>query len=182
MKTFYSFIGLCLFGCLTSFAGKIPGFPKKWRAVIQRQDNNNIVFNFEEQQKDKRTIFYITNATERIRIDSIRFTGDSVFIKMPVFESSLKAKTTGGKWSGVWTKGTADAEQVMPFTAEKDDKRFELTDGPAKVNINGRWAVKFSGDTASGGNSIAEFKQNGNRLEGTFLTPTGDYRFQEGVV
>jgi len=182
MKTFYSFIGLCLFCCLTSFTGKNSVSPIKWRAVIHRQDNNNIIFNFEEQQKDKKTFLYIINAGERIRVDSVRFTGDSVFIKMPVFESSLRAKTADGKWSGTWTKGTAGAEQVMPFTAEKNDKRFELTDGPAKVNINGRWAVKFSGDSAEGANSIAEFKQNGNRLEGTFLTPTGDYRFQEGVV
>lgn len=67
-------------------------------------------------------------------------------------------------------------------TAEKNDQRFELTNGPAKVDINGRWAVTFAGDSTNEGNSIAEFSQNGEKLEGTFLTPTGDYRYLEGVV
>ncbi|MEJ7683082.1 MAG: TlpA disulfide reductase family protein [Segetibacter sp.] len=101
---------------------------------------------------------------------------------MPVFESSFKAKIVNDKWNGIWIKGTSDAEQVMPFTAEKNNERFPLTDGTAKMNINGRWAVKFAADSADESNSIAEFRQNGNRLEGTFLTPTGDYRFLEGVV
>jgi hypothetical protein len=50
------------------------------------------------------------------------------------------------------------------------------------MNVSGRWAVEFATDTATRATSIAEFRQNGNRLEGTFLTPTGDYRFLEGVV
>ncbi len=182
MKSPFSFIIFCLFFCSFSYAEKKPAPASKWRAVIYRQDGNNIVFNFEKQQKNKKTILYVLNAGERLRVDSIRFTRDSVFIKMPFFESFFKAKTTGEKWTGVWIKGTAGAEQVMPFTAEKNDQRFALTGGPAKVNISGRWSVKFAGDTAAGANSIAEFRQNGNRLEGTFLTPTGDYRFQEGVV
>lgn len=180
MKALFSFITFCAFCCLSSYAEKTP--VSKWRAVIHRQDNNNIVFTFEEQQKDEKTVLYVLNAGERLRVDSVRFTDDSVFIKMPVFESSFKAKTTGGKWNGVWIRGTSGEEQVMPFTAEKNDYRFALTDGPSKVNINGRWAVKFAGDSAGKVNSIAEFRQNGNMIEGTFLTPTGDYRFLEGVV
>ncbi len=180
MKALFSFITFCAFCCLSSYAEKTP--VSKWRAVIHRQDNNNIVFTFEEQQKDEKTVLYVLNAGERLRVDSVRFTDDSVFIKMPVFESSFKAKTTGGKWNGVWIRGTSGEEQVMPFTAEKNDYRFALTDGPSKVNINGRWAVKFAGDSAGKANSIAEFRQNGNMIEGTFLTPTGDYRFLEGVV
>src|SRR5919112_5752138 len=70
----------------------------------------------------------------------------------------------------------------MPFAAEQNKPRFSLSSGPSKININGRWAVRFSNDTSQQPASIAEFRQNGNRLEGTFLTPTGDYRFLEGVV
>ncbi len=159
-----------------------PATPSLWRAVIHRQDGNDIVFNFEEQQKNTNTVLYVLNARERLLVDSVRFAGDSVFIKMPVFESSFKGKIIEDKWNGIWIKGTSGAEELMPFTAEKNNERFPLTDGSAKTNINGRWAVKFAGDSADESNSIAEFRQNGNRLEGTFLTPTGDYRFLEGVV
>lgn len=154
----------------------------KWRGIIHRQDGNNVVFNFEEQYENNNAVVYVINAGERMRVDSIRVAGDSVFVKMPVFESSFKAKVSDDKVSGVWIKGTSGAEQVMPFTAEKNSARFDLTDGAAKNNITGRWAVKFAGDKPGETTSIAEFKQIGVKLEGTFLTPTGDYRFLEGVV
>lgn len=182
MKSLFLFIAFYLFCYLFSYAQKTTAPSSKWRAVIHRQDENEIVFNFEEQHKNNKTVLYVLNAGERLRVDSVRFTGDSVFIKMPFFESSFKAKIQDGKWRGVWVKGTSSAERLMPFRAEKNNSRFELTDGPAKVNISGRWAVKFGADTAVEANSIAEFKQNGNKLAGTFLTPTGDYRFLEGVV
>lgn len=182
MKTIFLIISVNIFCHLFCAAQKTASPVSKWQAVIHRQDGNNIIFNFVEQQKNNKTTLYILNAGERLRVDSIRFTGDSVFIKMPVFESSFRAKITGNKWNGVWTKGTSGAELEMPFTAEKNNKRFELEEGAAKMNITGRWAVRFAGDTATETNAIAEFSQTGDRLEGTFLTPTGDYRFMEGVV
>jgi peroxiredoxin len=182
MKSIFLIISFNVFCHLFSAAQKTASPVSKWQAVIHRTDGNNIIFNFEEQQKNNKTILYILNAGERLRVDSVRFTSDSVFIKMPLFESSFKAKITGKKWNGLWTRGTSGAEQVMPFTAEKNNERFELKDGPAKVNITGRWAARFAGDTATETTSIAEFSQTGSRLEGTFLTPTGDYRFMEGVV
>lgn len=153
-----------------------------WRAAIKRPDGNNIIFNFQKKTIGKRTVLYIQNASERLLVDSVHFKNDSVFIKMPVFESSFKAKITDAKWEGVWIKGTSRTEQMLPFTAEKSNVRFALSDGAAKININGRWAVKFASDTSKEGSSIAELQQHGNRLTGTFITPTGDYRFLEGVV
>lgn len=181
MKSLFLIIVFYLFSFF-SHTEKTPAPPLKWRAVIYRQDGNDIVFNFEERQEDSKTVLYVLNAGERLRVDSVRFTGDSVFIKMPVFESSFKAKTEDGKWSGLWIKGTSDAEAMMPFTAEKKNERFALTQGRAKFNITGRWAAKFATEKQDEATSIAEFRQNGNRLEGTFLTPTGDYRFLEGVI
>ncbi len=161
-----------------------------WKASIHRPDGIDIVFNFmflpSSQQKvstqlNKKETMYIMNGDERIRVDSVSFRNDSVFIKMPVFESSLKAKVENGKWEGVWIKGTSGQEQVLPFTAEKDKKRFN-DDANAKTNISGRWAVTFASDKSKAEASIAQFHQTGNKITGTFLTPTGDYRYQEGIV
>jgi thiol-disulfide isomerase/thioredoxin len=153
-----------------------------WRGVIKRNDGNEIVFNFEEHRTSKRTILYIQNAAERLRVDSVRFTVDSVFIKMPFFESELKAKTSKAKWSGVWIKGTSSSEQALPFEAQKSRVRFPLTNGPAKVNVDGRWAVTFASDTSKGYSSIAEFSHHGNRVVGSIMSPSGDYRYLEGIV
>ncbi|CAA9476717.1 MAG: hypothetical protein AVDCRST_MAG96-761 [uncultured Segetibacter sp.] len=84
MKSFFLFIVFYLFSYVFSYSQKTTAQAARWRAVIYRQDENNIVFNFEQQQKNKKPVLYILNAGERLRVDSVLFTGDSVFIKMPV--------------------------------------------------------------------------------------------------
>jgi peroxiredoxin len=153
-----------------------------WRGVVQRQDGNEIAFNFQFRQNNRKPVLYVMNAAERIRVDSIRFAGDSVFIKMPVFESSFKAQVKNGGWDGVWIKGTSTTEQIMPFHAERNGVRYPLTTGAATTNITGRWAVHFASDKGEEPTSIAEFAHKGNKVTGTFMTPTGDYRYLEGVV
>lgn len=181
MKILVLLIGILLTS-LNVFSQKTNSNLPVWRAVITRPDGKEIVFNFQERRQGSKTVIYIQNSSERILVDSVRFRDDSVFIKMPVFESAFKAKVTAEKWNGVWTKGTSRAEQLLPFTAEKSKIRYPLTNGPSEVNVNGRWAVRFATDTSKEGSSIAELKQVGNKVTGTFITPTGDYRYMEGVV
>ncbi len=124
---------------------------------------------------------YITNGSEQIKVYNIRFYKDSVFIQMPLFESSFRVKVDKDNWNGVWMKGTSGSLQVIPFTAERQKPRFTGS-APANYNITGRWAVNFSSDHQDKPTSLAEFVQKGNRLTGTFLTASGDYRYQEGIV
>ena len=181
MKLSFGFIVFTILCAFQTFSQKRPGV-SEWRAQISRDDGNIIVFNFEKKTNGTKTVLYIQNGAERLLVNNVRFKKDSVFIKMPVFESAFKAKIVNGKWEGIWIKGTSGAEQVLPFTAEKSRIRFPLTAGPSEVNVDGRWAVKFEGDTSREATSIAELWHHGNRLTGSFLTPSGDYRFLEGVV
>jgi len=49
-------------------------------------------------------------------------------------------------------------------------------------NVAGRWAVTFTGKDGSASPAIAELTQQGARVVGTVLDPTGDHRFLEGEV
>ena len=172
-------IGFAFLLCLST-----AGFSQKtkttyWQASIHRADGNNLPFNFKLEEQNKKTVLYIINDVEKIKVDNILFTKDSVFIKMPVFESSFKAKITNGEWNGEWTKGTAANDQVLPFTAHK---RINSTVDKPKSNIAGRWAVTFADDKTKEDASIAEFRQIGNKVAGTFLTPSGDYRYLDGII
>lgn len=72
--------------------------------------------------------------------------------------------------------------QTMPFSAEPLSERFKKANGAATTNVSGRWEVHFDSDSAAGINAVAEFTQQGDKLTGSFLTTTGDYRFLEGIV
>jgi peroxiredoxin len=151
----------------------------QWVAALHRADGNKIVFHFEWIKTKGKNTWYIINANERIKVDNISKLGDSLIIHMPVFESQFRIKQHSGKCEGVWIKGGAYRTQVMPFTAVPGTKRF-TTSTTAPKNISGIWEVHF--DNSRDVNSVGEFVQKGNKVEGTFLNASGDYRYQEGVV
>lgn len=157
----------------------------QYRAFLQREDGNSIVFNFDVKQEGKKKIIYILNATEKIKVDNIVFKNDSVFIEMSLFEAKFYlAVQTDGSWKGNFVKGTRTKDQTIAFAAYPNQpNRFDAIDGDASANISGRWAVNFT-DTMNTKNeySVAEFKQAGNKITGTFLTATGDYRYLDGIV
>jgi len=167
-----------IFACFITYAQSTDN----WLATLQRPDGEKIVFNFIIENANNKHVLYVINASEKIKVDNIRFTADSVFISMPVFESVIKAAIKNNEWQGTWTKGGTITEHVMAFSATLSPKRFSANAGNALFNVTGRWAVSFEGDKTAPYPSVAEFKQTGNKLTGTILTPTGDYRYLEGIV
>lgn len=154
-----------------------------WKVSLQRPDGQKIVFNFETRDSAERKVLYIINAGERLLVDSIKLSGDSVFIQMPFFESGFKAKLDrDGNLEGDWIIRLADKEQVMPFKAVYNQQQRFASLVPAKYNISGRWAVSFIRQNGKVLQALGEFKQNGTHLSGTFITSSGDYRYLEGVV
>ena len=154
-----------------------------WRAELKRSDGVIIPFNFEVKSAGGKKILFIRNAAERIKVDQLSFTEDSFFIQMPVFESRFSAKIRkDGSLQGVWIRGTSSRDQVMPFIAKPGIQDRFPSPARASNNISGRWAVNFVSSDSSDRLAVAEFKQLGNKLSGTFLTSTGDYRYLEGAV
>lgn len=176
---------------LITFFSLVPAFlmaqgtnQKEYRSVLYRNDSISIVFNMTVRQKDGRTEWIIRNAEERLKVDSIRRVGDSLYIDMPFFDSRLRVKTEKeGTMRGFWYKGTTAADAVMPFEAKPGvEWRFQPVKGKARYNVSGRYAVQFTRPDGTKRKSVAEFRQTGNRLTGTFLNPSGDYRYLEGIV
>ena len=154
-----------------------------WRMELIRSDSIRIPFNFEAKKISGRVNLFARNVTERIKIDQISFKRDSVFIQMPVFESRFRGKLLrNGFMVGEWSRATSSNDWVIPFKASPGIQSRFPVHKKSVANISGRWAVHFiSSDTAER-EAVAEFKQDGNKLTGTFLTTTGDYRYLEGVV
>ncbi|MFT3935995.1 MAG: TlpA disulfide reductase family protein [Chitinophagaceae bacterium] len=180
MRTTFTLVLACIsFSISVAQQKAIPDF---WRAQLLRADGQSIVFNFEWRSEKGNPVWIIRNAGERLRVTDIKTEGDSLFVQMPLFESQFKIKKDKDSktLSGVWIKGGSVKTQVMPFVAVKSSQRF-ANSSTVKHNINGRWAVSFLNKNGAEP-AIAEFTQKANHLTGTFLNPTGDYRYQEGVI
>lgn len=159
-------------------------FKGLWRAELHRRDSQLVVFNFETKKVNNRWQLVIRNAAERIVVNSVTVKGDSVNFTMPVFESEFRTQLQpDGSLKGIWFKGTALQTQQWLFTAYPNNSlRFEPIRGNHKYIITGRWAVSIIRPNGTSRPAVAEFVQKGNQLSGTFLTPSGDYRYLEGIV
>lgn len=183
MRSFATFLFLLLLAFGNTVAAQNGLRNGVYRGLLARPDGRDVVFNFQVKDSAGAQVLYVANAGERLLVDSIRVQGDSVFIQMPFFDSYFKAAILpNGNLQGVWNKRFADREQTMPFTALFNTKQRFVAAAKPKYNITGRWDVRFGADTATAEKAVGEFVQRGSLLTGTFLTPTGDYRYLEGIV
>lgn len=155
-----------------------------WLVTLQRKDGRQVPFQMEREQERGKIVLYIMNATERIKITNVQTAGDSLFFTMPAFESSFRLQILpGGDMTGTYIKGTAGATQHWRVHAYANVKyRFAARNGDAKNNISGRWDVSITRANGTIRKAVAMLKQEGNQLTGSFLTPSADYRYLDGIV
>ena len=149
-----------------------------YKALLKVNDSMNMPFIFKVLASDKLQIF---NGEEVIDVDEITYKNDSVFIKPPVFDSYIAAKITETGLEGNYI--IDDLNRIVPFKAiYGETQRFDVKK-KAETDISGNWETMFSPDSETD-KYIAKgiFKQDKNKVTGTFRTMTGDYRFLEGVV
>ena len=155
-----------------------------WRATLKAESAAEIPFNFEVIDSADAIYINVINGKEKFRINEISFSDDSIFIQMPLFDSEIRAKIKGKSLSGNWVKHLANKDVAMEFEARPGDEwRFFKANKSPKLNISGRWSAVFtSNQSIDTTTAVGEFYQENERLLGTFLTSTGDYRYLEGTV
>ena len=153
-----------------------------WRGVLTNSTGRELPFNFDVTDVAGKQQLAIHNGAERFKVTEVRQKGDSVFIRMPLFNSEFKLKKDAGSLKGQWIKHYGDKDAAMNFHAEpgKAWRFFDKAVQP-KYNVSGRWTAIF-GEGNAKDTTVGEFKQVGSKLTGTFLTTTGDYRYLEGTV
>lgn len=148
-----------------------------WHASLQLNDSVVLPFNFEVHDDG----WTILNARERILVTEISHAGDSVFIRIPVYDSEIRCRKNGDTLEGNFINHARTSLNVIPFSA-RPGKYEPLVNSFELNNFEGRWEVTFAGDKPPLNKAIGEFSQQGNHVTGTFLTPTGDYRYLEGFA
>lgn len=154
-----------------------------YRAEMQRPDGVLIPFNFEVIRQYDTLRCFFRNGTERMSAEPVVQQGDSLWVRMPFFEAQLRCRVLANSTlQGQWIKETAAGALVLSFTARPGSaQRFEHTKA-ASANAAGKWQVRFQRPNGTYRPAVALFEQQGSMLTGTFLTPSGDYRYLEGVV
>ncbi|QEC70524.1 hypothetical protein FSB73_01170 [Arachidicoccus ginsenosidivorans] len=134
-----------------------------WRAVIHRPDGEGIVFNLQTTVENDSLVFYVVNGGEKMRVPAVTVQGDSLLIDMPVFESGFRFKIINpDSLSGVWQRASVSQQIVLPLTASaKHAVRFLATNGPSRLNVEGKWQVSFTSPSGKQSPAIATLHQKG---------------------
>ena len=179
---------LCLlFGVLIACASPQPQAlnpaPGLWRFALQMNEVE-LPFHAVYTQSDAGSEFVMINAEERIAVDEIDRRGDSLIIKMPIFNSIFYGKLESpSQLTGIYQDYSRGKDYILPFEAiQGDSSRFAWPEPEAVVSLGGRWRMDFSPATDSAFPAVGIFEQTGEKLTGTILTETGDYRFLEGSI
>lgn len=141
-------------------------------------------FNFELKKEKHHFIMTIINGDERIVVDEISHSGDSMFMRLPLFDSEIRVKLSEGAMTGDFINYSRKTNQRIIFRAEEGiSYRFREPEANQTINISGKWETDFSPGTIDSSKAIGVFEQRENGMvRATFLTPSGDYRFLEGCV
>lgn len=156
-----------------------------WRGVFTLSENKNeliLPFNFEVSHLKKQTVITIINAEERITVNELSIIKDSVIIKMPIFDTGFRLKLLNDTLTGYWINYAKQEKNKIYFEAYFGEENRFITKNTESLNFDGKYKVIFNPHTKNEYNAIGLFKQNKNKLTGTFLTETGDYRYLEGVA
>jgi len=158
--------------------------PGIWRGALITESGAEILFNFDVVDSAGKYYIEIINSSERLKVDEITHLGDSIHIKLPLFDSEINGTLVDGKINGIWTKHLANKDTQMTFYAQAGVSwRIKEKAGKPNVDVSGRWETTFiSADKTDTTKAVGEFVQNQSRVTGTFLTTTGDYRYLEGMV
>ncbi len=175
-------------------------FAGVWRAVLA-SPGGELPFLLEIERDDQGGLqAVVVNDNERVPTSRV-VTGDGgrLTLHFDWYDSEIEATadTSGTRLEGRWRKSVPEGNSILPFLAERatpPTERFRpaaqttastraadeaSTDDVESTPIAGTWHVQFSDDSGTEP-ARGEFEQDGTVVTGTFLTPTGDYRFLEG--
>ncbi len=179
---------LVIGGVLFLFIGcdRVPPelLPGRWRATATLP-GGELPFFIDVHPDSITPEVFLVNGEERVRVREVHLSRDSVILKLPAFNTTLRARRSRpevleGELILVKRGGV---RQVMPFQARHGvTHRFFAHAAPPAIEVTGRWEVTFVDDEGNATQAVGEFHQQHRRLRGTFMTPTGDYRFLEGEV
>ena len=181
MKLITTGVLTLLLSASTVFAQHVSLKTGKYAASLMLNQTTSLPIRLSVERHNKSTILVINNAEERIELTLSKKVGDTLVFPFPNFESELRVVASKKKrLKGFWVNYNKANNYSIPFEAHFQHTPPVLAS--PKIEMGGKWEAYFSPETTDQESAIGLFKQENNKVTGTFLTETGDYRFLEGTV
>ncbi len=135
---------------------------------------------------------HVRNGHERVPVSAVVARGDDVELRFDWYDSEILARyfdSEPPRLEGRWRKTQAEGDSTLAFLANKRlaNESANTAHSPpqttprSNLDLSGSWTASFT-DEDETFPALAIFEQTGKELTGTFLTPTGDYRYLAGEI
>jgi peroxiredoxin len=155
-------------------------FTGQWRVSFDGHPGGPLPFTLEVKPGKAGTDAWIINQPERLKVEQVTVTPDSITLTFPSYNSRLELKAAAdGSLAGSATVLRATGTVVLPARAVRGAWRF--TPGAVKPagNVTGRWNLAYGDNRMKG---LLLLKQVGAQVSGTVQLPSGDMRYLSGEL
>lgn len=139
---------------------------------------------FEHVRLGDDPLLIVHNGDEKLEVTDIEWRNDTIFVRMPLYDSEfIGYDINDSTFTGRWHNYLKGRDYSIPFTAQalQEPMRFAVHEAPV-ADLSGQWESDFGMDKPKGYKALGLFEQREGRVQGTFVTETGDYRFLEGIM
>ena len=156
--------------------------PGSYRATLELPGKKLVPFGLDVAQEETGKVLYVINGDERIRLDEVKATQDTLEARFPGYETTLNARVAGDELTGDVALVHADGQVLkLPFTAKLGETwRFYPEALPNNADFEGRWDLTFTDGTGRRTLGVATFDQKFEDVTGTVQLPADDQRYLAG--
>lgn len=154
-----------------------------WRGVFELRPGVEVPFNFEVRaDKSGSPKAFFRNGEEWFQGGPVRQTADSLFISLDQFDNELAFSIGQGALTGTLRKQDRTGSPLKARIEQGLSYRFADNGAAPAGDLSGTYDVTFTSADGKEEKVVGLFRQQGNKLTGTFLRVTGDSRYLEGIV
>lgn len=165
---------------LTATPALAAGLYGQWRVSFDAHPGGPLPFTLDVREGKTGPQAWLVNQPERLRVEQVEVTGDSITLVFPSYNSRLELKAAGnGGLAGTATVLRSTGTVTLAARAERGAWRF--TPGTVKPagNVTGRWNLSYGDNKVKG---LVLLKQIGAQVSGTVQLPSGDMRYLSGEL
>jgi peroxiredoxin len=180
MTKFRTLFTAGLIASLTAAPALAVGLYGQWRVSFDAHPGGPLPFTLDVREGKTGPQAWLVNAPERLKVEQVQVTGDSITLIFPSYNSKLELKAASNDTlSGTATVLRATGTVTLAARAQRGSWRFTPTAVKPAGNVTGRWNLTYGDNKVKG---LVLLKQVGSQVSGTVQLPTGDMRYLSGEL
>ncbi|MBS1765287.1 MAG: TlpA family protein disulfide reductase [Bacteroidetes bacterium] len=150
-----------------------------WRAVLLTP-GGELPFGM-EIKNNQHPVVYLLNGDERIEVNEVSISNDSLIMRLPLYDSEIHAAIKEKELDGYWVNLSRKNKPELPFKAVAGN-HHRFNECTSSRQLPEKWRMMFSPESKDSSAAVGIIHQQGNHINTAILTPSGDYRYLEGSL